>query len=467
MIHIFIFNINSVQTIVLSRRTKKRKRRRTKKKETTVAHSDTHSTHKSTKETQTTTYTPQQQHQHQQHQRQQQKMGFALLAVVEIQLIMQCCDFKTLLRLARTCHLAHNGAMSKFAWRKVPATLISWAYDHNNNNNKDVEAMESSLLRFGGTVALKWLPPLLSSDSTRSIDDSHALNACFTNTSATVVSLDARSRNEMNAEDCARLPMLSIFRKLRALYMPSFGGNDYRASFCQALATHIPDIEKLSVQWSQHWFPCAHDLTPLSQLQHLTDLEVRGSPEGIEACERLKTLSITTLNARQCGITEVLTSPHLRTVESLSITFAIRGNSQHTLLSWMDIFNNLCSLTSFTLRDAICIDAVVEALCTRGQALRTLRFASDLKFHCLKASLPSTRQMIDVLTQLSHLHTLQIEMPRNATHAPEDFSDFCILENFNEHGRYINAINTIVRPAFPSKTIQLFDYNHPSKLLSD
>jgi len=47
-------------------------------------------------------------------------MPFHALAVVELQLIMQCCDATTLLRFAQSCRTTRHAAGSDFAWKYMP-----------------------------------------------------------------------------------------------------------------------------------------------------------------------------------------------------------------------------------------------------------------------------------------------------------------------------------------------------------
>ena len=54
-------------------------------------------------------------------------MSLSRLATVELQLIMQCCDQRTLLRLARCSRFTRQAASDPFAWRYISPAIISSA----------------------------------------------------------------------------------------------------------------------------------------------------------------------------------------------------------------------------------------------------------------------------------------------------------------------------------------------------
>lgn len=51
-------------------------------------------------------------------------MSFTRLAKVEVQLVMQCCDWRTLLALSRITHSARSAASDPFAWACVPPVAL-------------------------------------------------------------------------------------------------------------------------------------------------------------------------------------------------------------------------------------------------------------------------------------------------------------------------------------------------------
>jgi len=198
----------------------------------------------------------------------------------------------------------------------------------------------------------------------------------------------------------------------------------------------------------------------LGNLEHLIDLRIKES--AVESLT-MKTFAISKYDVE---LDKLLTSSSLCTLRSLDITFCNMPYvipNQHNP-SWMNIFENLSSLSELTLRDYVQIDVVAHALIKFGdtKTMHTLRFASEIKKGMRRTHLPSIERLIDILTHLPSLHTLQLELPN-----PQTCPDRHYTENVAELAySYMDNVCKILRPAFPNRTVEMFDYYAPLKLLA-
>jgi hypothetical protein len=74
-------------------------------------------------------------------------MSISILATVELQLIMHCCERKSLLALARCCRFTLAAASELFAWKHANPPVSELGDDHPLASI--VSSVSSSLVRFG------------------------------------------------------------------------------------------------------------------------------------------------------------------------------------------------------------------------------------------------------------------------------------------------------------------------------
>jgi hypothetical protein len=81
-------------------------------------------------------------------------MSLSCLATVELQLIMQCCDVRSLLALARSNHVTLSAASARFAWKSVLPLECICGQDALHPTVISAQ-VHSSLVRFGHII-LRW-----------------------------------------------------------------------------------------------------------------------------------------------------------------------------------------------------------------------------------------------------------------------------------------------------------------------
>jgi len=311
-------------------------------------------------------------------------------------------------------------------------------------------------------VALNWFPNFGIESSANDVEF-QALHTYISTMTLFSVYIH-KSKVHLGDAICTRIPTLAGFGALRALHMAKYNQFNVLA-FCQALVTNSPRLETLALDSGsrrhdpKQWL----DLTILSQLDHLTDLEVTGYSHGVEACRRLTSLSVTTCRNSYSWLNSALASPSLRTVRCLSIQFLDSSLPQldkcdEVGVSWSVIFSNLCSLSSLTLRDCKQMNVVVPALIAHGRTMMlcALCFASDVDKRMTHMRLPSIEQLGDILTHLPLLTTLRLELPDPQTYPDINYIEFVAQSTYP----YMENVRQKLRPAFPNRRIEMFDYHN-------
>ena len=338
---------------------------------------------------------------------------FQRLATVELQLIMQHCDFKTLLALARCSRFALSAASHPFAWRALPPLSFPTTVADLGGR------LRGSRLLAHCDVALRWLP----STQERWQPDVDDAELAAIESVPRLVELDVRAR-EVEGSQMKRLLCHSALAGLTALHSSAHAGRmdaDYTSQLlCQTR------LRTLSLRMSHDPESDPRLLASLPQLPALTDLSLSASCVGDDAvdaigrCASLRRLHLSSVEP--ADVFAVLTSPARAWLESLSLrnvwarppspdgaAAADVGADSFTVdvESWKASVENLQSLRSLSLQYCSGHDVIfagAAAALVTGTALRSLTAlrADTLKMDAVGGSL--IPQLAAHCPQLRRLH---------------------------------------------------------------
>ena len=327
-------------------------------------------------------------------------MPFSRLATVELQLVMQCCDQRTLLRLARCSRFTHQAAQHKCAWCCLRSVVVSSALC------ADAEPSRSALRRvwqwlrrpFGQRAAAPPVSPLgVLRDSllrhadadrllrwTGNVDaaDADGLRAALATLAALprLRLLDLACRVFLRAGQSVADLQPAVAAGLTALNISAV---HLRANHMATLARHLPQLRTLRCAPCGAALEC---LQPLTQLPQLADLGLVAagmrSPLDefavIAECPNLRRLALCDILETQCGL--LLLAPGLQRLQHLTLAQVFCLFDQPRA-DWAAAFSNLQSLRRLTIDrcKSTCAAPLLAAVAGAGcPPLRRLRVAPNI-----------------------------------------------------------------------------------------
>jgi hypothetical protein len=315
-------------------------------------------------------------------------MPFSALASIELQLIMQCCDSISLLRLARCCRNTMAAADAPFAWlhaSSLPLTIASVA----QLSDPHFTIPSGRLLRHVGlsvrwphrAVARGWQGPVSEEEMTG-----------MARLLPHVRALDASARQLRGEDVCALLNHEGVaqWSGLRILLLNKSHMFLLDEQCLRLIAARLPRLHTLGVSLS---FDCtARALEPFATSDHLTDLRLvaKGGEvvKGLVSASSLKRL-------RRLSLVDHTFDSWLSTLSgSVSLRSSLRHlgldnpgpNYVHRGIAEEDedtqaacrrdheaLFANLPMLESLLLRQCRNVHAMMDALLVHCLQLRLLR----------------------------------------------------------------------------------------------
>jgi len=357
-------------------------------------------------------------------------MSFDRMATVELQIVMQHCDLRTLLALARCSRFTFAAASNAVAWRGLSPLELDFAHPPAPEAGAWqrlrrwirppplpplplAQRLSGSLLRFCD-IRINWtndrgspFSPVTDAelDALAAIPRLCALNSCgrWTACSAEIESLARRpGLRGLGALVCCK----------RQLGESSIG----------ALADHCPRLSTVTTAGSIATDP------PLHHLPALTDLTVRVCHSGgltmasVVRCARLRRLDIRPDSQNGYSPRDVhtsLLSPNLWGLERLSIhgldaLHADGRNQPAKQLDWAAAFANLPALRSLHLKSPRGIDELLAAIGVGCAQLHSLSVHSSLvdspESVGVAASLPSAAVLSALLARRPSLRSVTLNL---------------------------------------------------------
>jgi hypothetical protein len=305
-------------------------------------------------------------------------MPFASLATVELQLIMQCCDAKTLLSFARCSRATLQAASTDFAWSRQPPFPV-------RSTQAELGArIRGSLLRHCD-IALTW--GSASGGSGLGMRSMFAANISVPEAVLAglesvprLVTLDARNATA-GPKQFARLLAHPSFSSLTALYVDEA---HLDTECMRLLPLHQRGLRILHAP--QPAQGAKGFLLPVAQLPLLEELRTTDLPGSsgddvtlLGQCPLLRRLAIRSLRCE--AYVPLLTAPGLRGLEELELeeVFAHHANGPYdeaAPVDWTACFANLRCLRSLRLLGCWGVDALIETLLADASPCPALRMLS-------------------------------------------------------------------------------------------
>ena len=315
--------------------------------------------------------------------------NFQRLAAVELQLIMHCCDKRTLLALARCCRFALSAASSDFAWRGTSPVAVGFSLA--------TAAAEST-----PELVWQWLLRSLSFLPSAAAPSPLPLGALIGQSLLRHADLLVRWADEpkgdeeisealrligslprLGALDLSDRRLASVWAAPPALLQPlgtltalDASGTPLVTAAMRVLAQQLPRLRTLHCYPSGWAREC---LLPLLELPLLSDLRLEGwllqGPAADSAvlaeCRGLRRLALSGRSLSRFAA--LLRAPGLRSLPELTLAHFVWDDS------WAAIFANLHSLRRLTVDRCACAAPLLSALQLPAVCpqLRRLRIAPE------------------------------------------------------------------------------------------
>jgi hypothetical protein len=340
-------------------------------------------------------------------------MSISLLATVELQLIMHCCDFKCLLSLARCSRFTLACANTAFAFRHMPPFSVSL---HESALSRKLSA---SLFRHVSIATSVKNVSLGSRDNVSELEMDQIKSLQFVPNfhvlTPSCCNFTWDQWRELLSHPCCQ--QLRILRMERT----------YDDSVPDLAAAHLKHLHTLHIQSSDAAIPRSYFIA-LPQILSLTSLTIHAScslDSGIASigdCAALHHLHLSVLGSE--AFHDVLCHTgmrHLRTLHLETVCAAHRNGlgKPPASFGWSDIFAPMVHLECLTLCRIFSIDLVLEALVANGPSvLRSLtllaQYKEDLSIaeaFATRGSLLPSEQVLQRLLRLTPLLALHVRLP--------------------------------------------------------
>jgi hypothetical protein len=302
----------------------------------------------------------------------------APLAKVEWQLIMHCCDFSSLLRLARCSRTMLAAMDDPFSWKFFPLLLM-----HSRIPKLGARLKASKLLRIRG-VSYRWVYPKLDRPENAHLPV-HENEILAMQTIPNLKEVDATQRTTVREEHWEKLLKHPAAAGLTCLRVNKSAWMERFSFQCMLLASQLQQLSTLSLPLGDWCIDRALVLLP--SFSELTDLQLFGtdtdpdSSNGILSvmqCLKLRRLALENEHTRAWH--PVLSAPALSSLLELSLTSVVAqqekvwGNQYRPyFVDWLSCWCNLSQLQRLTLKECFGVECMMEAMSEHPVLLRHLR----------------------------------------------------------------------------------------------